>query len=519
MARKILPNYIKRHGAEFETLENFIAASTISDTTAKKLEKTGVPLTRIDETHYVTSRQELHCFVIGDSGSGKTRRIILPTIHLLAKTGESMVISDPKGELHRYTASTLKSRGYNVMTLNFRNPEKGNKWNPLGIIEKLYRNGDRTSTDKATMLLGDIVSTIESGIKSERDPYWNMTAASVLRGIIELILMYGKEGSLTFENISNLSRDIFNTFSNTDGVEFRKLKLFINNLPEGSSVARNLAPLMTISTAKTTWGCVLSTLNSMLSLYTSQQALVDLFSCSEIDIDNIGKKPTALFFILPDDSDALYPIATVFVKQVYSALVNLADAQPDGKLPNRTTFLLDEFANFAKMNAVDSMLTASRSRGIRFVLVCQSMDQLTEKYGQNGMETLLANCRTWIYLSCRNLPFLERLVKLCGEYESPYTGETLPLITVNELQQFKMGKVLVLNDRCRPMIGYLDRDYSEIDFNEKSKGDDYTDDVMLFVGVKPKSKSGKVLITLNDILQTKTDFTDEINILNNKYDF
>ena len=161
---------------------------------------------------------------------------------------------------------------------------------------------------------------------------------------------------------------------------------------------------------------------------------MDLFSVSEIDITSIGERPTALFFILPDDSQALYPIATVFVKQIYSALVRLADSKRDGRLPVKVTFLLDEFANFAKLPSVESMLTAARSRGIRFVLVCQSMDQLSQKYSDEGMEILLANCRCWIFMSCRNLPFLKRLQSLCGDYTSPYTGETVPLVSIERLQ-------------------------------------------------------------------------------------
>ena len=195
---------------------------------------------------------------------------------------------------------------------------------------------------------------------------------------------------------------------------------------------------------------------------------MDLFSVSEIDITSIGEKPTALFFILPDDSQALYPIATVFVKQIYSALVRLADSKRDGRLPVKVTFLLDEFANFAKLPSVESMLTAARSRGIRFVLVCQSMDQLSQKYSDEGMEILLANCRCWIFMSCRNLPFLKRLQSLCGDYTSPYTGETVPLVSIERLQQFARGQILVFNDRCKPFIGYLTKDYSQVDF-----GDDY----------------------------------------------
>ena len=66
-------------------------------------------------------------------------------------------------------------------------------------------------------------------------------------------------------------------------------------------------------------------------------------------------------------------------------------------------------------------------------------------------------------MSCRNLPFLSRLEELIGYYISPYTNERIPLVDIGELQHFEIGQVLVLNDRCRPMMGYLP-DYSKYDF-------------------------------------------------------
>ena len=52
---------------------------------------------------------------------------------------------------------------------------------------------------------------------------------------------------------------------------------------------------------------------------------------------------------------------------------------------------------------------------------------------------------------------------MIGYYISPYTNERIPLVDIGELQHFEIGQVLVLNDRCRPMMGYLP-DYSKYDF-------------------------------------------------------
>lgn len=471
MKRISLPNYVRRTGAQYETTERFVLSSDVVDSTAEEVQAAGVPMARIDDNQYATSKGEYHCFVIGDSGCGKSRRVILPTIRLLAKTGESMVISDPKGELYRTTSESLRKKGYDVLVLNFRNPARGNRWNPLEMVERLYHAGTRESRDKAMMMLGDIADVLKAGLEGggKQDPYWAMSAANVFRGVALLILEYGQRGQLTFENIALTGRDIGQQVSDDSGRNRRvsdkaNFLQFIDKLPANSPIVHNLSVIITNS--NTTRNCIMSEFEAMIALYSSQELLMDTFSCSEIDVSSLGVRPTALFFILPDDSAALYPIATVFVKQVYSALVDLADEQPNGRLPNRVTFLLDEFANFAKIPSIDSMLTAARSRRIRFVLVCQSMDQLTTKYEEHGRETLLANCRVWIYMSCRNLPFLKRLQELIGNYHSPYTGEDCPLIDISDLQHFEMGQVLVLNDRCSPMLSQLP-DYSEYQFGEE----------------------------------------------------
>lgn len=190
MKRISLPNYITRSGARFETTERFLQSTSVVNSTETELKSAGIPLTHIDENTYATSTDELHCFVIGDSGCGKTRRVILPTIRLLAKAGESMVISDPKGELYRTTANSLREKGYTVQVLNFRNPSRGHRWNPLGLIDELYHSENSESKDKALMMLSDIVDVLQQGLQGEKDPYWAMAAGDVMRGISLIILDY-----------------------------------------------------------------------------------------------------------------------------------------------------------------------------------------------------------------------------------------------------------------------------------------------------------------------------------------
>ena len=54
----------------------------------------------------------------------------------------------------------------------------------------------------------------------------------------------------------------------------------------------------------------------------------------------------------------------------------------------RVNFVLEEFCNMPKLEDIVAMLTAARSRNIRFHIVIQSYSQMIDKYGekcqQNG---------------------------------------------------------------------------------------------------------------------------------------
>ena len=65
---------------------------------ARKSDYAGVPLIS-NGTELWVDDGEYHTLVIGATGSGKTQDTILPTIKVLAKKGESVVVTDPKGEI------------------------------------------------------------------------------------------------------------------------------------------------------------------------------------------------------------------------------------------------------------------------------------------------------------------------------------------------------------------------------------------------------------------------------------
>ena len=100
---------------------------------------------------------EYHSLIIGATGSGKTQGFVFPQVHSLAKARESMIITDPKGKIYEKTSLMLRKRGYQILLLNFRDPQNGNAWNPLALPYKMYKTGNQ---DKAIELLDDLALNI-----------------------------------------------------------------------------------------------------------------------------------------------------------------------------------------------------------------------------------------------------------------------------------------------------------------------------------------------------------------------
>lgn len=88
-----------------------------------EIEAGGVPVISDGKTAYVDT-SDIHTAVYAISGMKKSICVFMPTIYCLARAGENMLLTDPKGELYDRTSGYLKSQGYKVICLDFRSLDK-----------------------------------------------------------------------------------------------------------------------------------------------------------------------------------------------------------------------------------------------------------------------------------------------------------------------------------------------------------------------------------------------------------
>ena len=464
----------------------------------------GIPLINNGKKMWVDDG-EGHNIIIGSTGAGKTQIAIFPLVHSLAKHDESMIITDPKGEIYEQTSEMLKKKGYNVVLLNFRDPQKGSGWNPMHLPYKYFKEGN---VDKANELTDDLAMNIlyDENAQSQ-DPFWEKTSADYFSGICLGLFEDAKEDEINLNSV--------NLFTTVGEEKCGPNSVYVNEYfkSKDPNSPAYISASSTIVAPNETRGSILSVFKQKIRLFAARDNLSEMLSHSDFDFEEIGSKKTAVFIIVQDEKKTYHSLVTIFLKQCYEALVDYAQKN-GGKLPYRTNFILDEFANMPPLKDVDAMVSAARSRKMRFYFVIQNYAQLAEVYGKEKGDTIRGNCTNIIYLISTELAALEEISKMCGEYEvkekdkdGKEKKETRPLITVSDLQRLKFGEIILLRLRMNPFRTKIKPNF-EIDWGPAEKGGKATypqrskEEVHLFdlKGYVNKKKEEKMSALVNQVM-------------------
>lgn len=390
---------------------------------------------------------DAHTLLVGATGSKKSRLVVMPAVRTIAAAGEGMVICDPKGEIYRRTAGYLKQMGYQIYAINLREPQKGDGWNLLQIPYEHYLAGE---IDKACELINDATATLIPIIA--KDPYWDYTARDMLFGLVLLLFQIADENKLHSDYVnmksvlklreelffSSISQDIMRSDLWKYAKNFELIRMRLQGIV--------ICPEKTLA-------CIISTFDQHMSCFSLQPQIVSLLSRSTFNLNDFGFSKTAIYLIMPDEKTTFHKIITIFIKQMYEYLIDNAFKRTlDNRFDTRINFILDEFSSLPTITDFPQMISASRSRNIRFVLVVQSKHQLRQRY-ENETDTIMSNCINWMFLTSRETELLREISELSGR-----TGtNNEPLISVSWLQHLdkEKGECLIFNGRKYPYLASL----------------------------------------------------------------
>lgn len=410
----------------------------------------GVPIAYDpEERKLYLDTADTHTLVFGATGSLKTRAVVMPTIQVLGHAGESMIINDSKGELYNRMAGFLRDQGYNLVVINFRNPATGNAWNPLHIPYQFYMQGD---LDRAAEFANDIANNLMAAEVSVKDPYWDYSACDLMFGLILLLFRYCRDhhypdSAVNIGSLLELRQVLFNGRSAA-----RESKLWKYASEDELTAARLRG---TVHAPENTRNSILSVFDQKMCTFTIQPTLLDMLANHDFNLETVGTEKTAVFLITPDEKTSYHKLVSLFIKQSYEFLIYIASQTPENRVKNRITFVLDEFSSLPAIADMPSMISAARSRDLRFLLVVQSKSSLKRRYNEEA-ETILSNCTNWIFFTSRELELLRELSELCGQRK-----DRTPNISVYDLQHLNKERreALVLCGRMKPaLVNLLDID-------------------------------------------------------------
>lgn len=391
---------------------------------------------------------DTHSIILGATRSGKGRTVLLQTIGIQGLAGESMILSDPKGELFCYTNEFLKNLGYEVIALDFEEPEKSNSYNFLQNVIDYVNEGDMT---RAIDSVEDIVDMLVQ--KGSNEPIWENGEKSVLAFAILLVVIENKKRP-EYQNLTNAYHFLSKMCVSDENGKI-PLNKYIQDLDDNHP-AKLKASIALVAPEKTRGSFFTSAL-STLRLF-ANPFIYEMSKQTDFDINDSTKK-RAIFIILPDQKKTYNSLAGLFISQYYNSLIKNAKSNGN-RLQRRVNFNLDEFGNYPAINGMESKMTVSAGYGIRFNLFIQSFAQLKSVYDEDVARVLKDNAETLIYLRSKDTETLKEVSERLGTYtainvtesngKGSFTSSTSyierPLLNYKEVEKIKRPNTLVLRD-------------------------------------------------------------------------
>lgn len=369
---------------------------------------------------WLLSRDE-HALILGSTRSGKTRRLIIPSVGVIGTAGqESLVLADPKGELYDHCAEWLGKQGYVVRRVDLIAPRPGGtaRFNPLAAVWRALHPApgpdgkppapDYAGAAKTARQVAHVITYGSPGSLGGTDPLWingqiSLTAACIL-------LVADQARRVESANLAAVYRLIVSGGSIDEG---RALDAVFAALDPDHPGA--LAYSTYLLAQGKTRASIIVTAAAGLQLWGDPE-IAWATAVQDHDPADVGggERPSAVFLVVPHDDASRYTAAGLYVSGLFRALTAAA-RDAGGRLPRRVNFLLDEFGNLPPFPEFDQFVTVSAGMGIRLVLALQNVEQLRKHYRETE-RTIRGNLGTWLFLRTSDLQTAKELGEMIGRY-------------------------------------------------------------------------------------------------------
>ncbi|MFZ5823452.1 MAG: VirD4-like conjugal transfer protein, CD1115 family [Bacillota bacterium] len=331
--------------------------------------------------------------IVGPPGSGKTSRYSLPNLVHAAQvdTHRSLLITDPKGELHLNMAEFLQERGWEIRTVNLLHPQASDRYNPMDYV--------RTVED-AFRLANTIIANT-SGTQVAGDAFWT----NAERSLLACLIWYARTClEPQYQHMAAVLH-LGNRFARDP-----ELMASVFEAPGVDPTAQRLYGQIASLSDKTRDGVFIG-FAVRLQLWASPE-IAALTAASDFDLRDLGRRPVALFVIIPDHHSTYQALTSLFFDQAFQELITEAD-ENGGRLQHEVRLMLEEMANIGRIPDLEKRLATIRSRGLLVEMILQTMGQLKAGYGE-AWNTITGCADTILALAANDQETAEWLSKRLG---------------------------------------------------------------------------------------------------------
>lgn len=337
------------------------------------------------------------CLVSGTRG-GKGTGVIIPN---LCFWPGSCIVVDPKGENAAVTARRRGNGseyahgiGQKVCILDpFGEvnlpPELKARYNPLDAIDP---ESDYAIDDAARVAAALIV------VQSKNDPYWELAARNLLKGLILHVLsapyLRGRRNLVTVRQLLTQGDRITVENSRKAGDNgdptsaFEVLWLMMRDNPAFNGVVSGVGEQMLSMAEKQQSGVIESarTSTEFLDSLPMQRLLTE----SDFDLRGLktNRRGVTIYLTLPQRfMETHYRWLRLMIVLAVGEMERTKGVPATG---HPTLFVLDEFAGLQRMEVIENAAAQAAGFGVKFLFVVQNLAQLAEIY-EKSWETFLGN--------------------------------------------------------------------------------------------------------------------------------
>lgn len=430
----------------------------------------GVFLGKTRDGQYIRHDGPEHYAIIAPTRSGKGAGIVVPT--LLSWRG-SVIVYDLKEENFQRTAGE-RSRFSDILYFN-PNSLSTTRFNPLDEI----RSGDCEVRD-AQNIANMIIEPDRPGVHD----HWIRTGNSLLTAAILHVRYAAPPWERNLNGVAKLLSRPDKTLTETlqEMLETKHIR-GEGNRPLKAHPGVVSAVRDVLNKSGDDKSSVVSTVMGYLGVY-RDPLLANATSCSDFSIDSLvnGERPKSLYMVIPaGDIDRLRPIIRLVVNLICRRLTERAvtGERRDQEHLHKMLLMLDEFPALGRLEFFESALGFLAGYGLKAMLVCQSLAQLKQVYGDRS--SILDNTHVRVLFRPETVETAEYISKTLGQttvrYKtqsesgrkgSPFKGsvnESLhfgarPLLTPREVMELPDDEALVMVGGGKPIrakkIRYFD---------------------------------------------------------------